>query len=112
MAMLITGASGLAANTGGTATAVANKDPVFVANNLLMTVYVWADNWGDAQVQLYFCPQVRGTPWSPVWFPVPSGLFTANSFGSFQHRWGQIKAEVTGATDTTSNLTAVLFEGN
>lgn len=114
MALLTADVSGTAANTNGAAPAIPNKDPVFVENNLLNTVYAWVDTtggaWGGAQIQLYISPQIKGMPWSTVWFPVGEPI-TENGYFSFQHRWGQIKAEVVNATSATAGLNCVLFTG-
>ena len=110
MTLLVNNAAGVTANDNTTNLPVPNKDPVFVANNLLTTVYAWAENWGGASIQLYVCPQRLNAPFQPVWFPVGAAL-TQNGFYSFQHRWGQIKAVVTGATADTAGLFSSLFDG-
>lgn len=110
MSLLIKNTYGTSANTGGIATPVANRDPVFVQNNLLTTVYAWATTWGGAQVQIYVCPQCAGSAFPPVWFPVGDPI-TQNNFFTFQHRWGQIKAEVINATSDTTGLFADVFTG-
>jgi len=107
--LLIPPSSGSVINT-TTPLIIYNRDPVFVANNLLTTVYVWATDWSGATVQIQIAPQVRNSQYAPVWFSVGSAL-SANGFFTFQHRWGQMQAVVTNATGDTDNLTAVLFEG-
>ena len=111
MSLLISNASGTAANTGGTGLILPNRDPAFVENNLLTTLYFWATTWGSATIQLYLSPQLQSMPnWPVVWFPY-NPLVTENGFFSFQHRWGQMKVEVTGATSSTVGLYAALFDG-
>lgn len=110
MSLLINNASGTAANTGGNGLILPNRDPVFVQNNLLTTLYFWATTWGGAAVQLYISPQLRNSILPPVWFPY-NPLVTENGFFTFQHRWGQMKVEVSGATANTAGLYVSLFSG-
>jgi hypothetical protein len=112
MALLIANASGVAANLddGINNPIYTNTDPVFVARTLLNTVYAWATTWSVASVQIFLSPQ-RSTSQSPIiWFPVGSPL-TSNGFFTFQHRWGLMKAVVTGADGTTSGLNVSYFDG-
>ena len=110
MALLINNAAGVISNTNSDNPIVLNKDPVFVSNNLLTTIYAWATDWDTAQVQIYVCPTRPSSPLSAVWFPVGSP-FTANGFYTFQHRWFQIKAVVSGATSDTVGLYCTVFDG-
>ena len=101
--MLITNAAGSLANTSGNARAYQNPDPMLAEKNLVSTVYIWALNWGSAQVQLYISPHRKNGPITPVWFPIGSPV-TENGIVSFRHRYHQVKAEVTGATESTLGL--------
>lgn len=116
MTILVRNQSGIAANTAGAAIPLYNRDPVFVANNLLTTIYAWTDPtsipagaWSGASIQIYISPQLKG-PWPTIWFPIGSPM-TTNGYFSFQQRWSQIKAEVSGATSGTSSLYAAIFDG-
>ena len=103
--------SGASINTNGTAPAYQNPDAMFVGRQLLNTVYCWADVWGGAGIQIYVAPLRLNSPIAPtVWFPV-GALITANGMFSFQHRWHQMKAEISGAGAGTANLYCKLFDG-
>jgi hypothetical protein len=108
MGLLVPPSTGIAINT-ATPAIIFNNDPVFVANNLLNTVYAWAADWDTAQIQIQISPQVRNSQFPVVWFPV-GAVMNANGFFTFQHRWGQIRAVVTNASANTAGLTAVLFQ--
>ena len=108
MSLLVNNSSGILANTNGGGIVFYNPDPAFVERNLLTTIYTWAVVWGGASVQIYVAPQPKLSPFAPVWFPL-NDPFIFNSFYTFRHRWSQIKAEVTGATSTTSGLFCELF---
>jgi len=108
MALLINNTSGIAANDNTVNLPVYNPDPVFVEQNLLTTIYVWAANWGGAQVQIFISPQCQNSSIAPVWYPVGNPM-SANGFFTFQHRWGQIQAVVTNATANTSGLYTTVF---
>jgi hypothetical protein len=109
MGLLVPPSTGIAINT-ATPLIIFNKDPVFVANNLMTTIYAWATEWDTAQVQIEISPQVRNSQFPVVWFPV-GAMMTTNRFFTFQHRWGQMRAVVTNASANTAGLTAILFQG-
>jgi hypothetical protein len=111
---LVKNAAGVAANT-NTSTNIAppffNPDPVFVAKNLLTTVYFWATTWDTAEIQLFISPQLKTSQAPTIWFPVTAGLISAtNQYVSFQNRWAQIKAEVINASANTAGLNCLLFD--
>lgn len=108
--LLVFNKSGIAANTAGLAPSYQNPDPMFVSRTFLNTIYVWATTWDTAEVQIFVAPQRKGSPFPTVWFPLGSPL-TANGLFSFQHRWSQIKAEVTNASPLTVELYCKLFDG-
>lgn len=115
MSLLISNASGTAANTAdNTGRILVNRDPCFVANSLLNTVFFWAQTWDTAQVQLFISPQLPtmiGVP-QTIWVPITDGVFSsANGYFNFTGRWGQIKAVVSNATALTSGLYVALFDG-
>lgn len=117
MARFITAAAGTAANTDpvlNPSIIIYNPDPIFQMNTSLNTIYVWADNWGGASVQLFVSPQLALSPTPPVWFPVndinnASVILTANGYATVKLRWAAFKVVVTGATATTANLNASLL---
>lgn len=118
MARLITSAAGTAANTDpvlNPSVIIYNPDPVFQMNTSLNTLYVWADTWGGASVQLFVSPQLSLSPTTPVWFPLRDKftnsniILTANDYATFQIRWAALKVIVTGATSTTANLNASIL---
>ena len=116
MTLLVRNKSDTTANTAGEALPLYNRDPVFTANNLLTTISAWVDPtstptgaWGGASVQLYISPQLKG-PWPTIWFPVGNPI-TTNGYFSFQERWGQIKAEISGASSNTASLYVSIFDG-
>lgn len=110
MALLINNATGLAANTNLLNLSYPNKDPVFVANNLLTTIYTWATVWGAAQVQIYVSPQRPNSIFPTIWIAMGDPI-TEDEVYTFQHRWAQIKAVVTNADTTTAGLFCSLYDG-
>ena len=111
MTLLVNNAAGVAANNDdANDLPYVNPDPVFVARNLLTTVYAWAQTWGGAQIQLYMSPNRPNAPYPATWFPVGAPI-TANGFVTFQHRWAQLKAVVTNASASTAGLYCSNFDG-
>jgi hypothetical protein len=109
MTYLVNNASGIIANDNSTNPPIYNRDPVFVANNLLTTIYAWAAVWDTAEIQIYVSPQCKNSIIAPVWYPIGAAI-TGNAMFTFQDRWGQIKAVVTGATALSEGIYCTIFD--
>jgi hypothetical protein len=102
-------------STPNPAVPIYNRDPVFVAANLINTIYAWAADWDTASVAIYVSPQLQNSQTPPEWFPLlndagePIVLSGANSYVNFHCRWGALKGVVTNASANTTGLVVDLF---